>query len=490
MSTSELEARLRAALQARSDAVTTAKLTRPAIVADTPLTAAEPVEVVGDSEVTRLDTEVVDLHAVHNARRPHSKLFAPLLAAAAVIVLALGAVAIANSHGQHRPGPVPPASHVSSPIPSSSPSVPASSKPSTSHTVVAAPPALGHGQEGTRSQIPWSKVGAGWTVALWSASSDSTNTGTAAHDQPENFYLINPAGGRYLVAGIPAEDDLLLDDWSGDGYRAIFTDQKNGFAPVKLLQLDLRTGVLAQIAVPGKGAFIAQYTRPLGKAILLSTERIDLAGNRQLAYPTTVPGLGKLYAEPLYSPDGTTLIWGSEKGMAVLANDGTVLRTIPAPADADFCRPMRWWSDNIAVMRCDSISHRTTNVVFLAHVGTGEPSTPLAGVSFGQAWNLVSGPIAITDGGDCGAIRRLATLDGGIATNLSLPAAIDNQHLMAIGATRTSLDLVVSQPQDCQSHALVSYDPGANSVISLLGTGVNGGSIIGAVGYHATDPVR
>src|SRR5690349_1412650 len=106
-------------------------------------------------------------------------------------------------------------------------SVPDSPAPST--FAAAAVPAAAHGTEASIESIPWSQVGPGWMLATWSPVS-GTRPG---EDQPPNeptrdaaattLYLVDPAGGRYLITTFAPPGDKggpEMVDWSGDGSKA------------------------------------------------------------------------------------------------------------------------------------------------------------------------------------------------------------------------------------------------------------------------------
>jgi TolB protein len=51
---------------------------------------------------------------------------------------------------------------------------------------------VGAGQVGSRSQVPWAKVGPGWELVQYSS-------GTIAKHAPTTLYLVDPYGGRYAL---------------------------------------------------------------------------------------------------------------------------------------------------------------------------------------------------------------------------------------------------------------------------------------------------
>jgi TolB protein len=176
----------------------------------------------------------------------------------------------------------------------------ASSSPTTSTSTTGAP-AAAHGVEAAIGDVPWSKVGPGWMLATWSpitphrpGEAPAKNPGEPTRDTATTtLYPVDPAGNRYTITTFPPPGDKAgpeLVDWSGDGSHALFYA---GYAtPPTAISVDLHTGT--QTTIPADGS--PSYTRPDGKAILVSTgfngntpgtlKRIDLTGNQQLTYPT------------------------------------------------------------------------------------------------------------------------------------------------------------------------------------------------------------
>ena len=189
-------------------------------------------------------------------------------------------------------------------------------------TPAPATPVVAKGAEAAISAVPWEKVGPGWTLAMWSPAVPHRPGETPAPGEPTSetatttLYLIAPDGNRYAITTFPPENRLGLVDWSGDGSHALLAAQY--VTPSKAISVDLRTG--AQTTIPVDG--YPRYTRPEGKAILVSTsfngnepgtlKRVDLNGNPQMTYPTEqLGGAGQFGGGYLASPDGTQLVLGT-----------------------------------------------------------------------------------------------------------------------------------------------------------------------------------
>jgi len=180
-----LEDRLRAALAAKSAAVT---LDEP--VHRTPaVPAARTVTIPAARHVT-MPAEVIPLRPA-GASRPARR--APsLLAAVAAVVFAL-AVATVVAGRSHRPGP--------------------------GHAV-------------SRAEIPWSQVGPDWTLTVSTTASDVNGT----------LLLLDPSGQRYQICLLPASF-RQLEQWSfGTGRALVTRDSVSSTSVGQVLLVNLRTG--------------------------------------------------------------------------------------------------------------------------------------------------------------------------------------------------------------------------------------------------------
>jgi TolB protein len=510
----QMEERLRAAYEAKVDQVTTERLDRlasqrrrlliedfddadaadefPAIPGFTNFERFGP-----GAAVTRLDVD-------HPAGSPrHARWLAPALAAAAVAAVAIGVTAISTTADNGKRTPNPPASQISSPAPSLTPtpsSTPSVSQPSGTSQVTATPPAqvalLGNGKQADRSEVPWSQVGPGWSLALWTPATtiDKSSDGVVLRDAPESLFLVNPVGGRYLITTLPVGHHLQLEQWSGDGRRAIFTRAIPNSNPTTStnVELDLGSGAWHEFSVSGRADF--SYTKPLGLALLVrrdsGIERVDLNGTRQLLYPTSEPGVGKV-SGGYYTPDGSQLVRDTDHGWVVTTNDGTVVGTLSRPTGTAHCFNLRWWTATTILMICYPGPTSDDPGLWLVPIN-GEPAAPLltsqAGpIKFHDA--IQAGSKTFLEHGHIHCDSDLSVLQpDGTARPLNFQKRTGTHlgvHIFQ--ATRQMLYLGVGL--DCgHGQQIVSYDPGADELTTLLGGQVNGGSIIQALGYRAIDP--
>lgn len=456
---SQTEERLRAAFEAKADQVTAERLDQ--LAAQRQLLAPDggwgPLGDSGGriSAETDLDDEVTPLVPDRGSSR-HARWLAPVLAAAAVIALAVGVIAVTRNDGTSRP-------------------------------------LLAANQQADRSAIPWSQVDAGWTLALWTAA-------TLASEQdltpvrPQTVFLVNPIGGRYLITTLEGNYTLQLADWSTDVRTALLIRQ--GTASSEVIRLDLSTGKTQSFSAGGK-VRLALFTKPSGTAILLeraetAIERVSLSGEHQMNYPfSRITDLFSSY-HPLSSPDGRMIVLDAERGLVVRAEDGTLRRAIAPPAGMGTCWPVRWWDANSVLAACQpELLSARAQPLFIVPILTPGPATPLApppsmDTTFTLAWRLDSG-VLLLNNTHCGEAAVLGELDStGHIRVRSLPAGLGGYTLNPVGATTSAVTFLVTL--SCgRSAGLVSVNPGTNQVTRLLGRGLNDGSVLDAFGFGSVN---
>ena len=352
-----------------------------------------------------------------------------------------------------------------------------------------------HGVEAAIGAVPWSQVGPGWLLAMWSPVSGKNFGETPSPGEPSyetattTLYLVDPEGGRYAITTFPPPGDGAspkLVDWSGDGSRALF--ETDGSSTVTLTEVDLRTGAKTTFTVKRNGYVTPRYTRPEGKAVLLETrqlngpgslERVDLAGNHQLTYP-----VGQDFGGYISTPDGTQLVVGTGSGLAMMGNDGSPGKALPVPGQTH-CSPTRWWDSGstIAVARCGS----SQSQLWLVPVDGRTPTALTAplngqGPDYGDlnAWQLPAGTY-VQAAGACGVIYLAKLNVNGTTSEVSVPGVKINS-IVVIGANGGHLDLQARA--GCgPGQSLLDYDPAAGTSTVLLGPSINGGSVDDAVPY-------
>ena len=409
------------------------------------------------------------------------------------------------------------------PAPSAPGSTAASATATTPATTLAA-----LGAEAPIGAVPWSQVGPGWTVAMWSPAAGTMPGEQPAPGQPTyansamTLYLVDPAGGRYLITRFPVPGDKGnpdLVDWSGDGARALFYARYA--TPPTVVSVDLHTGVQTTIPVakssdiPAGSA--ARYSRPDGKAVLVSTDfngatpgtlnRLDMAGHLQLSYPTAqLGGAGQFSGAYLESADGTQLVLGTanlgnhlvprtDNSLVVVRNDGTIVATLPAPMPGARCAPVRWWSSTVVLAHCMNLRTAAsllwevpldkTAPTALTAVNSGQESDPGFGHDLGDtdAWQLPSGTFLQSEGA-CGSMFLSRLAADGHSTKVSVPGVDNDRSVGVVGVSGDHTKLVLMAAMSCgPGMSLLTYDPATNASSELQGPPVNGGTVIVARPY-------
>jgi len=469
---SQTEERLRAAYEAKADQVTAERLDQLAAQrlvheldgpgwqqSDSTTAFRISAETDIGDDVTPLDTEI--------GRARHARWFAPVLAAAAVVAIAVGVTAVTatRDNGTPRPGN------------------------ST------APALLGANQQADRAAIPWSQVDAGWTLALWTAATLEKQQDLIPV-RPQSVFLVNPIGGRYLITTLTGNFKLNLADWSTDVRTALLIRQ--GDKSSEVIRLDLSSGKTQSFTTSGK-VRLAKFTKPSGSAILLeregaSFERVSLSGAHQLTYPKSRTTDLFTPNHLLSSSDGRTLVFASDHGLTVRAENGTLRRAI-APAGTSVCSPVSWWDANSVLAACEpgEVLAFQDQLLFVVPILTPGSVTPLAppppftGHPYTLAWRLDSGVLLLDGGGYCGS-GVLGKLDStGHIVVRSLPVGLNGYGMNPVGSTTTTVTFMI-QVLCGQSPALVSFNPATDQLTRLLGPGLNGGSVLDAFGFgNATD---
>lgn len=362
---------------------------------------------------------------------------------------------------------------------------------------------VAHSTEEPIQDVPWSQVGPGWTLAMWNAAPPMNAGGDVDPDEPTPYnaettlYLVSPEGGRYAITTFEAPDEggslPALADWSGDGSRALFYRNADDLT---VIEVDLHTGERTSFTVKGGYAVTPRYSRPDGKAVLLlksndvdsaaSLTRVDMSGKQQLRYP--VDKLGSDFnASFLSTPDGTRLVLGTENGLSMMGNDGTLGKELQVP-DSDDCTPVRWWEADVALTRCYGTDFSYSRL-WLVPVDGSAP-TPLTAKNDGtqgqdladlNAWQVPAGTFVQAAGG-CGFVYLAKLSTNGTTTPVSVPNIDERRSVRVLGAADGQLQLQATL--SCGSgESLLDYDPASGTSTVLLGGDVNGGGVVDAMPY-------
>ena len=302
-----LEDRLRAALRAKSDAVTLDETEVPAQAIST--------------EVIRLVPE--------DAGRPQRRIATVLaaVAAAAVLALAVGTLVAGRGDGSST------------------------------------------GRVGNRTEVPWNRVGPGWTLVQ--DTTHTTRDRHLLHsDTPERLLLIDPSGVKYLISTVDPQR-WLLTDWSERTGRALFSIYPRGTDPerkfdqsiISVLVVDLRTGTSRTVTAPG-AFYSARFAGPEDQSILFDDGRTlavySLAGQLQARFSGSGSHIVPAYVS---SRNGTQIIVGSNAGLAVRdARTGQLVRTLAPPTGFGACDSLVWQPHGELVAACRPVKSAAPTV--------------------------------------------------------------------------------------------------------------------------------
>jgi hypothetical protein len=346
---------------------------------------------------------------------------------------------------------------------------------------------LAAGETGSRVSVPWSRIGPGWALAEYSAG--TSGDGVPVRAGSDTLYLVDPAGGRYTLAGWPknsAPTKWRLQAWSGDGKRALFVTFGTR---QQVHQLDLRTGRLTGFTLPA-GTNVLGYTRPDGLNILVGRgiaqsdshvlERYSLAGRLQASL-TTVADLGQV----AYQPAGRELAAGALRGLELVSNRGGVIRTLKMRGESNGCNAVRWWSSNTILASCETQSYVQRMWLVPANGGTAKPLAPIHQHNFDlgdfNAWQLSSG-LYLNGYGACGSMVIGKQPARGPETLVNVPGSASS-----LIVTATSSRLLVERINGCEpGNSLVWYNPATRAMNVAVPVHGHQQGVIAAIPYFVT----
>jgi len=360
-----------------------------------------------------------------------------------------------------------------------------------------AAPLLPLGVQGAVSAIPWARVGSGWLLALWGPNAGSGAGPLPAGDVPRDqettsLFLVDPLGGRYLVASLPPPAPSTLAGWSGDGRRALVTSTDGSKTTVT--EIDLTSGrTLNQFGQSG-ALDVVGYTRPLGLAVLATSstptaptattlQRFAMNGSLQQAYPTDFSQIGTFDGSVVPSPDGTQLVMGAAKGLALVGNDGAVVSQLPV-AGATSCAVTRWWATGVALASC--LTTGSSSQLFAVPISGAAVTTltaPPVAPDLGDldAWT-VGNNVFLQSAGACGSLFLGELQPNGTSGSVTVPGVDSGSSVVVVGTDGVRLALWATVA--CGSGiSAMWFNPGQNSTTVVLGPPVNGGGVIAALTY-------
>ncbi len=186
----------------------------------------------------------------------------------------------------------------------------------------AATPAVAQGAARGIGDVPWSQVGPGWMLAVWTPVTphmpgDQPPPGDPT-PRPRRTCCISsarPVTGTRSPSSRPPTAHRTSVDWSGDGSHALFDVRST-------VRTTTRSPSICTPArePPFRSTGTLDYTRPDGKALLVTgfngdesrtLKRIDMAGTEQFVYPIKdLGGAGRFGGDYLANrPTGLSSCW-------------------------------------------------------------------------------------------------------------------------------------------------------------------------------------
>ncbi len=333
-------------------------------------------------------------------------------------------------------------------------------------------------------KISWSEVGAGWSLAQYSAS---TSGGvTPRKTGPTTLYLVGPNGYRDALYNWPAgQDNWTLIGWSGDKTRALFTGPDGTVG-----QLVLATGKFTSFKLPG-GTQPIGYTRPDGTAILAAQQvmstgkilRYDLNGRQEQVLASGPAGTASTAVD---APDGTTLAVNGAKALELVSNAGKVLRSLPVAGNPT-CQPVRWWNASTILASCLAPGTAAARLWLVPASGAKPAALTQQRSSSGpdlgdiNAWQLPGG-LYLQATGACGVIFIAKPASTGAAAPVSVPGTTgnDNQIVTALGSR-----LLVRAQTSCEaSTSLLWFTPATSATQMLMYAPAGTQGVIADIPYN------
>jgi TolB protein len=329
----------------------------------------------------------------------------------------------------------------------------------------------------TSAAVPWSSVGAGWVLAMYS-------TGTSSNRGATTLELVSPAGAKYpmhtwaksvkpprLVAWSPSKSEALLQAWSTSQTSTVFD------------RLNLRTGTITIITL-ARTQRIASYTLPTGLQLLAeesqgtpvnktwtdTVERVTSTGQPAKVIVTLKNPVSDMF--PVYAPDGASIAIAYSGGVAVVSNAGGPVKRLPVPAlgmtTATDCLVTRWWNTTTILATCGGR-------LWLVPANGAKPTALPQFGSDVAAWHLPSG-LYVNSFGACGVAMLSKQNAHGSHSLLHIPG-LGDPYLRTAAGPRFLIESdpanVGCGPNDPGS-TVAWYNPATGAKTVLFAKGVFG----------------
>jgi hypothetical protein len=261
------------------------------------------------------------------------------------------------------------------------------------------------GRAGSRADVPWPLVGAGWSLTEYSSGRPDADGLWQQGGGRVTLWLVDPQGGRYQLYQRPNTDHLwTLLAWSGDGKRALLGEIGTAPANYSSYQvLTLATGAVTTFSAAA-GVSPSGFTRPDGTSLVAiqgggttRLQRYTLAGKLEATLASRGAGSGAggtgvcgLSCAAVSSPGGTSVIWSDGARLQLVDNAGGVIRNLPVTGAGPgaSCTPVRWWDPQTVLAWCES---GITQGLWLVPASGAAPTSVAAPTSGASDFGLDTG---------------------------------------------------------------------------------------------------
>ena len=204
-----------------------------------------------------------------------------------------------------------------------------------------------------------------------------------------------------------------------------------------------------------------------------------MAGNEQFVYPTKdLGGAGQFSGNYIESPDGTQLVLGTanlgneivprtDNSLVVMANDGSIVRVLPAPMPKAMCSPVKWWAPDVILTHCDG-EKGAGEQLWEVPLNGGKPTALTAVNTHDNApgfqgnygnWTAfqAAGSTFLPTAGACGTTFVSRLTPDGHTERVKMPGVSDSAGLAGVSGDNL---VVVGQVGCGGGDSLVTYDRG------------------------------
>ena len=358
-------------------------------------------------------------------------------------------------------------------------------------TSLALTPASPTGSQLPASKIPWSKVGPGWTLAIWNPT---VPTGNHPITTSNELLLVDPVGQAYVEDDFPGGADNLptIADWSGNRHNALIleTAQSGTKWTTTVLDVDLVDGsTVSRFDVPTLQSIA--FTRPSGAGFLIQASR---GQNSSVIARTNVDGqvemtFGEGTGPSLYSPDGTQLLMEASGGLNIVSNVGAPVAHLPVKGQLS-CSPLSWWGPGQVLASCNDKTALDDYIVSLSGAAPVLLGPDVSPGMYDEVTNV--GGSVFANMGACSAIL-LVKLVKGQWKFFSIPGTVEGSSQVIVGTYGN--DVEVNATSSCgsrqqQQPSLFWYDPVTNTSSLFFGSTHGGGVLFDALGFSSTPQAR